>query len=87
MELPAAQDLVGVCRVGDGRPVDDQPDSRGDASRELHWGGGVRWHTSSRDSVLLSYRFQHFSNGNQLSSNPGVNSHVLLAGWSRRSTR
>jgi hypothetical protein len=52
-----------------------------------HWGGGVRWHTSPRDSVVLSYRFQHFSNGNQLSTNPGVNSHVLLAGWSRRSTR
>jgi len=52
-----------------------------------HWGGGVRWHTSPRDSVVVSYRFQHFSNGNQLSVNPGVNSHVLLAGWSRRSAR
>ena len=52
-----------------------------------HWGGGVRWHTSPRDSVVVSYRFQHFSNGNQLSTNPGVNSHVLLAGWSRRSAR
>lgn len=52
-----------------------------------HWGGGVRWHTSPRDSLVLSYRFQHFSNGNQLSTNPGVNSHVVLAGWSRRSTR
>ncbi|MFA5908501.1 MAG: acyloxyacyl hydrolase [Vicinamibacterales bacterium] len=52
-----------------------------------HWGGGVRWYTSPRDSVVFSYRFQHFSNGNQLSTNPGVNSHVLLAGWSRRSAR
>jgi len=52
-----------------------------------HWGGGVRWHQSPRDSMVFSYRFQHFSNGNQLSSNPGVNSHVLLAGWSRRSNR
>jgi hypothetical protein len=49
-----------------------------------HWGGGVRWHTSARDSIVFAYRLQHFSNGNQLSSNPGVNSHVLLAGWSRR---
>ena len=52
-----------------------------------HWGGGERWHTSPRDSVVVSYRFQHFSNGNQLSTNPGVNSHVLLAGWSHRSQR
>lgn len=49
-----------------------------------HWGGGVRWHTSPRDSVVFAYRFQHFSNGNQIRSNPGLNSHVLLAGWSRR---
>ena len=52
-----------------------------------HWGGGVRWHRSARDSALFAYRFQHFSNGNQLSSNPGVNSHVVLAGWSRRTAR
>lgn len=49
-----------------------------------HWGGGVRWHRSVRHSAVLAYRFQHFSNGNQLGSNPGVNSHVVLAGWSRR---
>ncbi len=36
-------------------------------------------------AILLAYRFQHFSNGNQLGSNPGVNSHVVLAGWSRSS--
>jgi hypothetical protein len=35
--------------------------------------------------MLLGYRFQHFSNGNQLGSNPGVNSHVVLLGWSHRS--
>lgn len=50
-----------------------------------HWGGGVRLWPRGRHALLLAYRFQHFSNGNQLGSNPGVNSHVVLAGWSHRS--
>ncbi len=50
-----------------------------------HWGGGVRRHWRARHALLFAYRFQHFSNGNQLGSNPGVNSHVFLAGWSHRS--
>lgn len=50
-----------------------------------HWGGGIRRRWRGNDSLLLAYRFQHFSNGNQLGSNPGVNSHVFLAGWSHRS--
>jgi len=50
-----------------------------------HWGGGIRRRWHGNDALLLAYRFQHFSNGNQLGSNPGVNSHVLLAGWSHRS--
>lgn len=50
-----------------------------------HWGGGVRLRPRGRHSLLLAYRFQHFSNGNQLGSNPGVNSHVIVAGWSHRS--
>lgn len=49
-----------------------------------HWGGGVRLHASVRHRLVLGYRFQHISNGNQLASNPGVNSHVFLAGWSRQ---
>lgn len=47
-----------------------------------HWGGGVRVGTASGRSLVLAYRFQHISNGNQLSSNPGINSHVALVGWS-----
>lgn len=50
-----------------------------------HWGGGVRLKQRGGHALLLAYRFQHFSNGNQFGSNPGVNSHVILAGWSRRS--
>lgn len=50
-----------------------------------HWGGGVRLLPRGPHSLLVGYRFQHFSNGNQLGSNPGVNAHVVLLGWSHRS--
>ena len=49
-----------------------------------HWGGGIRLFPHGAHALLLGYRFQHFSNGNQFSANPGVNSHVVIAGWSRR---
>jgi hypothetical protein len=49
-----------------------------------HWGVGFRFGPGP-GAWLLSYRFQHFSNGNQLGSNPGVNAHVVLVGWSHRS--
>jgi hypothetical protein len=44
----------------------------------------VRLGASRPHAWSLAYRFQHFSNGNQLGSNPGVNAHVVLAGWSYR---
>jgi hypothetical protein len=50
-----------------------------------HWGAGVRVRPRGPHSVVVAYRFQHLSNGNQLGSNPGVNSHVVLVGWSHRS--
>jgi hypothetical protein len=50
-----------------------------------HWGGGVRLRPRGANALVVAYRFQHFSNGNQLGSNPGVNSHVVLVGWSHRS--
>ena len=50
-----------------------------------HWGGGVRLRPRGAHAWLLAYRFQHFSNGNQMGSNPGVNAHVVLLGWSYRS--
>lgn len=67
--------------------TDPIPENTTSANFTAHWGAGVRWRTSARDSFVLSYRLQHFSNGNRLESNQGVNSHVLLAGWSRRSAR
>jgi hypothetical protein len=50
-----------------------------------HWGAGIRLRPRGPHSVVVAYRFQHLSNGNQLGSNPGVNSHVVLIGWSHRS--
>lgn len=63
---------------------DEIPENTGRLNFTAHWGGGLRRRWRGNDSLLLAYRFQHFSNGNQLGSNPGVNSHVVLAGWSHR---
>ena len=65
--------------------TDPIPEDTGRVNFSAHWGGGVRLRPRGANALLLAYRFQHFSNGNQLGSNPGVNSHVLLAGWSHRS--
>ena len=61
------------------------PEDTGRGNFTAHWGGGVRIGPRGNHALLIAYRFQHFSNGNQLGSNPGVNSHVILAGWSHRS--
>jgi hypothetical protein len=61
------------------------PENTGRGNFTAHWGGGVRLRPRGGNAMLLAYRFQHFSNGNQLGSNPGVNSHVVLIGWSHRS--
>ena len=61
------------------------PEGTSHVNFSAHWGGGVRVRPRGRHALLFGYRFQHFSNGNQLGSNPGVNSHVLIAGWSHRS--
>ena len=61
------------------------PEKTGRGNFTAHWGGGVRLRPRGGNAMVLAYRFQHFSNGNQLGSNPGVNSHVVLIGWSHRS--
>lgn len=61
------------------------PEKTGRGNFTAHWGAGVRLRPRGGHALLLGYRFQHFSNGNQLGSNPGVNSHVVLLGWSYRS--
>ena len=63
------------------------PEATRRANFTAHWGGGVRFHTSPGRSLVLAYRLQHISNGNQLLTNPGVNSHVVLVGWSTRRAR
>jgi hypothetical protein len=47
-------------------------------------GFGMRWLISPHRAVALAYRFHHISNGNQSGTNPGVNSHVVWVGLSRR---
>lgn len=64
--------------------TDAIPEDTTRANFTAHWGGGVRLFGSAGRSLMLGYRFQHISNGNNLGTNPGVNSHVVLAGWSRR---
>jgi hypothetical protein len=61
------------------------PEKTGRLNFSAHWGGGVRLLQRGRNAMLIGYRFQHFSNGNEFATNPGVNSHVVLAGWSHRS--
>jgi hypothetical protein len=64
---------------------DELPENTSRINFSAHWGGGVRLFPRGRHAILIGYRFQHFSNGNQLGSNPGVNSHVVIAGWAHRS--
>ena len=64
--------------------TDPIPEDTSRANFTAHWGGGVRLFESAGRALVLGYRFQHISNGNNLGTNPGVNSHVLLVGWSRR---
>ena len=58
------------------------PEQTTRANFTAHWGAGVRIGGARGRSLVLAYRFQHISNGNQLSSNPGVNSHLAFVGWS-----
>lgn len=61
------------------------PEGSKRANFTAHWGVGLRVHGSASRSVVVAYRLQHVSNGNQLSTNPGVNSHVVFVGLSHRS--
>ncbi len=63
------------------------PEQTRRANFTAHWGGGIRLHASPAYGLVLAYRLQHISNGNQLQTNPGVNSHVLFVGLSTRRAR
>ena len=60
--------------------ADPVPEGTEAANFIAHGGFGVRWRPASQLSVVTAYRFQHISNGNQLTTNPGVNAHVLWVG-------
>jgi hypothetical protein len=77
--------VFGELSMGGLWTSDKLPEDTGQINFTAHWGGGVRLRPRGGNAILLGYRFQHFSNGNQLGSNPGVNSHVFIAGWSHRS--
>ena len=79
-----AWSAFGELSMGGMWATDPIPENTSRANFTAHWGGGVRLRPRRKHTLVIAYRFQHFSNGNQLGSNPGVNSHVLLAGWSRR---
>jgi hypothetical protein len=48
----------------------------------VHFSAGVRLFGGGRDALLAAYRFDHISNGNRLTRNPGVNAHMVVLGWS-----
>ncbi len=77
--------VFGELSMGGLWTSDPIPEDTSRGKFTAHGGGGVRVLTRDANALLLVYRFQHFSNGNQLGSNPGVNSHVFLFGWSHRS--
>lgn len=77
--------IFGELAMGGLWTTEPIPEGTGRLNFTAHWGGGVRLRPRGAHAVVLAYRFQHFSNGNQLGSNPGVNSHVVLIGWSHRS--
>jgi hypothetical protein len=63
---------------------DPVPENTQRANFAAHGAVGVRWRPDARVSLVTAYRFQHISNGNQLSTNPGVNAHVAWLGLAVR---
>jgi hypothetical protein len=58
------------------------PEGTSSANFTAHAGLGTRIRASSRIGVVLAFRFQHISNGNQIVENPGVNAPMVWAGVS-----
>jgi hypothetical protein len=61
---------------------DAVPEGTESANFLTHGAFGIRWRSAHRVGVVTAYRFQHISNGNQLTTNPGVNAHLLWIGLS-----
>jgi hypothetical protein len=62
--------------------TDPVPEGTEAANFIAHGAFGLRWRPSHRVGIVTAYRFQHISNGNQLSTNPGVNANVAWVGVS-----
>jgi Lipid A 3-O-deacylase (PagL) len=60
--------------------ADPVPDGTTTTNFLTHGAFGIRWRPAARVGLVTAYRFQHISNGNQQSVNPGVNAHVIWVG-------
>ena len=58
------------------------PERTTTANFRAYTGAGVRILVAPRRAVVLSYRFEHISNGNRVDRNPGVNAHSIHFGYS-----
>lgn len=75
--------LVPFVDVGGGALWTSAPLPAGTTSSNFsaHAGVGVRVLGRGDSGAVVSYRLHHVSNGNRLRQNPGVNAHMLTAGW------
>jgi hypothetical protein len=60
----------------------DVPRETTRANYTAHVTLGVRLLGTKTHGTLVGYRFEHISNGNRVDTNPSVNAHTLIAGWS-----
>lgn len=65
----------------------DLPDDTTRANYTAHVTLGVRLLGTRARGALLGYRFEHISNGNRAATNPSVNGHAIVVGWSLFRTR
>ena len=61
------------------RPI-PEPDARA-FNVTLEWGGGLDVAVGRGHAVRLGYKFHHLSNAYTAARNPGLDGHVLFAGW------
>jgi len=69
---------VGILYFQDDVPVRDS--SRLNFTPEL--GLGVQFFLAPKNAVTVGYKFHHISNANTARNNPGMDSHVIYAGFS-----
>lgn len=60
----------------------DLPDETTRANYTAHVTLAVRLLGANGRGAMLGYRFEHISNGNRADTNPSVNAHAIVIGWS-----